>query len=50
MSNSISADTLKVINHTVVVLGPPGVGRTTFINSLNPNKGGIAGNGITQVI
>ena len=49
MSNSISADTLKVVNHTVVVLGPPGVGKTTFVNCLNPNRE-ITGNGVTQVI
>ena len=50
MSNSISANTLKVVNHTVVVLGPPGVGRTTFINSLNPNNGNIINSGKAQVI
>ena len=47
MSNSISANTLKVVNHTVVVLGPPGVGRTTFISSLNPNNGNLINNGKT---
>ena len=32
----VSANTLRTVPFKIAVVGPPGVGRTTFINSLLP--------------